>query len=325
MKTKLPYLTLTPILLAMTTAQADEYPGVPANLLQKPTEQELADITRSELTGNAIPDLSPEAKQTVAQDIQTDMVAVDGFRNATAEQIVANRNEEQAVDEKIQGFCQAQGVEAPVLLAANTTEPAPEVKEAPSAGSTDIKAPEDTPVDPTTDLVITCDAGNYIDLDQGLVVYFKNVRARHPQVNMDCDNQMKVFLLPSEKKKTEQPEKETKPGDPKAPVTASQTNYDGIKKITADGNVIIVGQNDEGKPFKGGAQHVSYDAVTGDILMTGGKPYFQDENNRIECMDESAYIRVHEGKAFAYGNTTTKIRNVKMQSNSASSDKNKRK
>lgn len=221
------------------------------------------------------------------------------------------KQEAARIDKDVLDFCKEQGIEISLAVHAR-----PAI------------AVEDKPINSAEDMLIDCDKGIYFDSSQGLVVYIGNVKVRDPRLNLDCDRQLKVYLHegPPQEKKGGEPKKEDESRDgtekgqeskhlsPKTPADTLNVNFDGIKKMTAEGNVVMNSKDDKGEVYWARAQRATYNALTGEILMTGLPMMVQYMTHNSVTNDPNAYIRVTENGAVVFvGKWTTKLRNIRDQ------------
>lgn len=183
---------------------------------------------------------------------------------------------------------------------------------APAAGDTPKAAakPIEIEVKPT-DTVITAEEGMYFDLqEKNMVVYFKNVRLRSPDHHLDCTDQLQVYLQEDAEKKQQSEEKKKAAAqqqngdaakDEKTPFDNMNLHFKGIDRAVAYGNVVIRYKNKDGEWYEGHAERVTYNGVTGEIIMSGGYPYVRDGKNIIQMQKESATIRHYNGQTYFNG------------------------
>ena len=135
----------------------------------------------------------------------------------------ASNAQDAEVDEQLNGFRQKYNVSIHATPADSATE------------KTDKGAPTE----------ITYDDGLYFDMEQGLLVYMKNVHVRNPEFSLDCTGPLKIYLQYVEKKGKKKPsdrrKEEGKEIDKSGPVLPNDGNFDfnSIKKVTASGNVVL--------------------------------------------------------------------------------------
>lgn len=216
--------------------------------------------------------------------------------------------EDKVVDEDVAQFMRDHGVSMEDAGKKDSPAPASDPKSSTPSGAPEIAGkPADT--------VVTCDGGMYFDSEKGIVVYLKNVRVRDPQFSLDCDKELRVFLRPDEKKAAKK--KNDDSGDDKEPKFGSNmnVNFNGAKKLTASGNVIVKGQDKKGKKYEGRAQNIIYDVQTEEMLMTGGYPSIKDEKNDIRCIDPGGYIRMtSDGKLIFHGRMKSNFKDIQKES-----------
>ena len=159
----------------------------------------------------------------------------------------------------------------------------------------DVKpGPEDT--------VVNCDGGMYFDADKGLLVYLKNVTVADPRFTLDGANEIKVFFEKKPVPAGEQP----KPGD--KPVPGGITARIGdVERVVATGAVHLLQKPDgTNETIEAAGAIFTYNFKTGEIVLSGGKPWVKKGGmiNRAKQSDQT--IRVIEGKfTFSEGGTET--------------------
>ncbi len=270
----------------------------PEGLVRPPTQDELDEPGRIDYSREIVRPLSSAEIDQVVQLTSLDQQMVSQLQTYGQHSIEHEKLADMRINADVRAFCVVQGIPLP------------------QAAPTQSVVPPEKPVDPATTMVVSCDKGVYFDSHQGLLVYIGNVRLRDPRLDLDCDNQLKVYL--KEDTSPAPKEKEKKPKDPNAPVTPAdnmKTNFDGLRKVTAEGNVVLNRKDDKGKSYQARAQRLTYDAITGEILLTGGRPWLQDEKNIVRCLTDEGYIRVDDkGRVYVHGRTSTMMRDIQNQS-----------
>ena len=149
------------------------------------------------------------------------------------------------------------------------------------------------------DTVINCEGGMYFDADKGLLVYLKNVTVADPRFTLDGANEIKVFF---EKK----PAAERQPGDKPVP-GGLNVRLGDVERVVATGAVHLRQKPDANhEAIEAAAAIFTYNFKTGEIVLSGGKPWVKKGGmiNRAKQSDQT--IRVIDGKfSFSEGGTET--------------------
>lgn len=143
---------------------------------------------------------------------------------------------------------------------------------------------------------ITCADGLYFDMEEGVLVFIREVRLRNPTMSLDCDNQLKVFL---EKRDFE----ERKKGE-KAASSLDNVNVDfsDARLITADGNVILRRLDAQGRWMEARGEKMSYDVKTKETILTGGRLFLSYGDSSSTFEGPGAFIRIYaNGSAYVKG------------------------
>jgi len=268
------------------------------------------------------PRMAADAKAGLDAQRQQWLQAFDAaprLQQEAAVQMQANAELDSSCNQQVNSFLQANDCQSFLIKT-----PAAPAAEAPAAAAPKVqeqpKAQESKP------MVIECQDGLYFDAEQGLLVYLKDVRLRDERFNMDCDNNLKVYMQRDEakaKKKQQNAEKaQAAPGEPGSELSLLQggnidLNFSGVQRIVASGNVRLQGKDKSGKIMRAGAETATYSVKNKDaeVILSGGKPYIEDGNNRIDVSGEGCYIRVYgDGSVYIKGTrVVTAIDNIKGQ------------
>jgi lipopolysaccharide export system protein LptA len=166
-------------------------------------------------------------------------------------------------------------------IAAEATEKEPEAK------PLEVKpGPDDT--------LITCEGGMYFDADEGVLVYLKNVKVTDPRFNLVAGGQLKVFF-------DKKPEKK-KPGDTekKGETQAGPANFGDVKKLVAEGAVVIDQKGVGGKdPVKASGSILTYDVPEGEIIIHGGYPWVKQGTYYARAMEPNLTLRLLNSGSFS--------------------------
>lgn len=191
--------------------------------------------------------------------------------------------------------------EGRILLAQNSTQPkkatvvdddAPPAVIPPSQAKPQPLKPESlaSPVEKKApkQAIITADT-NFFDPSNSISVFQGNVKAKHPDFDIDCE-ELEIHMKKSEKKAASGPAAPTtaaidptKTPPPTAPVAdpAPAEAQSGIEKAIAKGPMVtIIQKAPDGSTKIGKGRHVTYDGKTGDITLRG-MPQIQDGYNMI--------------------------------------------
>ena len=196
----------------------------------------------------------------------------------------ASNAQDAEVDEQLNGFRQKYNVSIHATPAEVTTAPADSATE-----KTDKGAPTE----------ITYDDGLYFDMEQGLLVYMKNVHVRNPEFSLDCTGPLKIYLQYVEKKGKKKPsdrrKEEGKEIDKSGPVLPNDGNFDfnSIKKVTASGNVVLRYTDKDGNLCTAKAEKATYDANTGEIILAGNYPSLSRGGSIFKSKTRNGFIRVY--------------------------------
>ena len=157
------------------------------------------------------------------------------------------------------------------------------------------------------DTVINCDGGMYFDSDKGILVYLKNVTVADPRFTLDGANEIKVFF----EKKPDSPKSAPKPGDKPVP-GGLDVKIGDAERVVATGAVHILQKPDLQKPdaknevIEGAGAIFTYNVKTGEIILSGGKPWVSKGGMITRAKQSNQTIRMLEGKfTFSEGGTET--------------------
>ena len=201
-----------------------------------------------------------------------------------------------AADQKIQTFLKRSGQDK-TLEQNKPTEPAAELTQADDQPDTYEKTANKEKELST--IKIKCDGGIYLDNEEGLLAYFKNIRL--DQSNSDfklrCSDELKIFFDngPKEKKKNNarkgsEPQKTEQLPEQK---DNSFSEHGDLQEIIATGNVKIFGKNSDGQPFLASGNTASYDAKTGEMILKGGRPTLQQSASEyLQAVEDGQWIKM---------------------------------
>ena len=152
------------------------------------------------------------------------------------------------------------------------------------------------------DTVINCDGGMYFDANSGVLVYLKNVTVSDPRFTLDGANDIKIFF----EKKPDAPRAEPKPGQ--RPVPGGMTaNIGDVERVVATGSVHLLQKPDaKNESIEAAAAVFTYNFKTGEIILSGGKPWVKKGGIINRSKQSQQTIRILEGKfSFSAGGTET--------------------
>lgn len=312
---------LAPTLLCagLSLHAATPQPLSPQELQQR--QQWLQDSMPQRMAADAKAGLNPQRQQWLQP-----FDATARLQKQAAAQMQANAELDESCNTQVNSFLQANDCQGFMIKASAANPAAAEHAGATEkAAATPAAAGQQQNKD-SKPMVIECQDGLYFDAAQGLLVYLKDVRLRDERFSMDCDNNLKVYMQRDEakaKKKQQNAEKaQAAPGEPGSELSLLQggnidLNFSGVQRIVASGNVRLQGKDKSGKTMRAGAETATYSVKNKDaeVILSGGKPYIEDGNNRIDVSGDGCYIRVYgDGSVFIKGNrVVTAIDNIKNQ------------
>lgn len=141
------------------------------------------------------------------------------------------------------------------------------------------------------DTVISCDGGMYFNPDQGVFVYFGNVRVNDPRFTMTGANELKIFLekLPVDATKNEKPGKEGKEDTP-----GFRDKFGDAERIVATGAILIDQKPEDGKdPIKASGAIFTYNIDEDLVLISGGHPWVQQGSIALRAMQPNLTLRIY--------------------------------
>lgn len=144
---------------------------------------------------------------------------------------------------------------------------------------------------------ITCDDGLYFDSDEGVLVFMRNVSVRNPSLNLDCNNQLKVYM-----EKTSQSQKKSENAAEKSSAGMPNVNFKDARLVTADGNVVLRRLDEQGRWMMARGEKMTYNVKTQETIMTGGKLSLTYGNSTSSFEGDGAFIRIYpNGSAYVKG------------------------
>lgn len=316
------------LLLALTGGLAcGAADGVPAHIVQ-PLPRELDPRLEPPLTppSNIVRPLT--AEETAQRERELAPVPAAGLKEDGEKAIETYNVKGKTVDGQIQEFRQQHQVTG------NAAAPAAETASAPATAS-----PEEDflHANSSKDLYsVDCDGDLYFDMEEGVLVFMKNVRVRNPSLSMDCADHLKIYAefvpkkpgdkKPSERRKEKEAEKGKEGGQPQVALpNGSNFDYNSIKTVAASGNVRASYTNKEGETSHAQAEKITYNAKTGEIILTGS-PLITTPDVIVKNPNKDAFIRVYaNGNMYGSRGTKTTFRHVDKKLSDREKQKTNRK
>lgn len=158
--------------------------GVPSHIVQ-PLPRELDPRLEQPLTppSHIVRPLTEE--ETARRERELAPVPTAGLKEDGEKAIQTYSAQEKTVDGRIQEFRQQH------QIAGNTPAPAAETTSSsaasgPEEGFLQANSPKDL-------YTVDCDGDLYFDMEEGVLVFMKNVRVRNPGLSLDCADHLKVY------------------------------------------------------------------------------------------------------------------------------------
>jgi len=143
------------------------------------------------------------------------------------------------------------------------------------------------------DTVINCDGGMYFDAEEGVLVYLKNVRVKDPRFSLSGVDELKVFF--DKKPETKKPK-----GDASGKPAGAVGNFGAVKKLIAEGAVVIkqkaVGDKE---PVEASGRVLTYDIPSGEIVIHGGFPWVKQGGFFARAKQPDLTLRLSVDGSFA--------------------------
>lgn len=156
--------------------------------------------------------------------------------------------------------------------------------------------------------IINAKGGTYVDADAGVLVYLKDVTVSDPRFELSADIDLKVFL---EKKPPVKPAPDAKAPAVAGAFGAAGPGFGEVQRIVATGAVRLRQKNlGEGKPvLEASGALFSYDIKTGDIVISGGYPWFTKGSDFFRAKEPNLTLRIDKNfNAKTEGHWETGIR-----------------
>jgi hypothetical protein len=168
---------------------------------------------------------------------------------------------------------------------------------------------------------VLCDGGMYFDTAKGVLVYLKNIRLTDPRFDLECRDELKVFLA----KKPEKPAAAgapatgtangapaPEPAPPAPPPAAPETgsadadgvaaadstkllggDFGDIDRLMATGGVKVTRKDPQGQPIIATAETAVYERTSGDVILRGGLPIVRKGKDYLRALEPGLYIRLY--------------------------------
>lgn len=294
--------------------------GVPSHIVQ-PLPRELDPRLEQPLTppSNIVRPLT--AKETAQRERELAPVPTSGMKEEGEKAIETYRVKEKAVDGQIQEFRQQHQITGHAPAPGEGTASA---AAAPEEGFLQSNSPEDL-------YSVDCDGDLYFDMEEGVLVFMKNVRVRNPNLSMDCADHLKIYAefvpkKPNDKKPSERKKGKEGGSQPRMALpNGGNFDYNSIKTIAASGNVRASYTNKEGETSNAQAEKVTYNAKTGEIILTGS-PVITTPDVIVKNPNKDAFIRVYSnGSMYGSRGTRTMFRHVDKKLSDREKQKTNRK
>ena len=293
--------------------------GVPSHIVQ-PLPRELDPRLEQPLTppSHIVRPLTEE--ETARRERELAPVPTAGLKEDGEKAIQTYSAQEKTVDGRIQEFRQQHQV------AGNTPAPAAETTPSsaasgPEEGFLQANSPKDL-------YTVDCDGDLYFDMEEGVLVFMKNVRVRNPGLSMDCADHLKIYAefvpkKPGDKKPSDIKKEKGKEGDQTQVALPNGGNFDynSIKTVAASGNVKASYTNKQGETSNAQAEKITYNAKTGEII-----PVIVTPDVIVKNPNKDAFIRVYSnGNMYGSRGTKTTFRHVDKKLSDRENQKTSRK
>ena len=297
--------------------------GVPSHIVQ-PLPRELDPRLEQPLTppSHIVRPLTEE--ETARRERELAPVPTAGLKEDGEKAIQTYSAQEKTVDGRIQEFRQQHQV------AGNTPAPAAETTPSsaasgPEEGFLQANSPKDL-------YTVDCDGDLYFDMEEGVLVFMKNVRVRNPGLSMDCADHLKIYAefvpkKPGDKKPSDIKKEKGKEENQTQVALPNGGNFDynSIKTVAASGNVKASYTNKQTETSNAQAEKITYNAKTGEIILTGA-PVIVTPDVIVKNPNKDAFIRVYSnGNMYGSRGTKTTFRHVDKKLSDRENQKTSRK
>lgn len=294
--------------------------GVPSHIVQ-PLPKELDPRLEQPLTppSNIVRPLT--AEETAQRERELAPVPTAGMREEGEKAVETYKVKGKTVDGQIHEFRQQHQVAAHAAAPAAGTAPAAAT---PEESFLQSNSPKDL-------YSVDCDGDLYFDMEEGVLVFMKNVRVRNSNLSMDCANHLKIYAEfvpknPDDKKPSERNKEKEEGSQPRMALpNGGNFDYNSIKTVAASGNVRASFTNKEGETSNAQAEKVTYNAKTGEIILTGS-PVIITPDVIVKNPNKDAFIRVYSnGSMYGSRGTKTMFRHVDKKLSDREKQKTSRK
>lgn len=298
--------------------------GVPAHIVQ-PLPRELDPRLEPPLTPPSGIVRPLTAEETAQRERELAPVPTDGLKEEGEKAISTYEAQAKAVDGQIQEFRQKHQV---------TGHAAAAEAAAPAASNPEESFMNKNPAENLYS--VDCDGDLYFNMEEGVLVFMKNVRVRNPNLSMDCADHLKIYAefvpkkpgdkKPSERNQEKEKEKEKEGNQPQVTLpNGGNFDYNSIKTVAASGNVRASFTNKEGETSNAQAEKITYNAKTGEIILTGS-PVITTPDAIVKNPNKDAFIRVYSnGSMYGSRGTKTTFRHVDKKLSDREQQKTNRK
>ena len=169
-------------------------------------------------------------------------------------------------------------------------------------------------------------------MEEGVLVFMKNVRVRNPGLSMNCADHLKIYAefvpkKPGDKKPSDVKKEKGKEENQTQVALPNGGNFDynSIKTVAASGNVKASYTNKQGETSNAQAEKITYNAKTGEIILTGA-PVIVTPDVIVKNPNKDAFIRVYSnGNMYGSRGTKTTFRHVDKKLSDRENQKTSRK
>ena len=256
----------------------------------RPSLRATAMIGMSLLTQSLVaappPAMTGEEKAAIQKDAASKSGVAAEAGAATRKELKTTIEASQAADSAAQAF----------LVQADIPVPTTDVP--PAANPLDVKPGAD-------DTVINCDGGMYFDIDEGVLVYMKNVKVTDPRLELTGANELKVFFG----KKPEGAAGKEKPDASKNGFGSIGANFNEVERIVASGAVRAVQKkpaNGEA-PVEASGAIFTYNVKAEQMIIYGGFPWAKKGGIVTRAKTATQTLTVSKSGLFSFDGPTETI------------------
>jgi len=150
---------------------------------------------------------------------------------------------------------------------------------------------EDELFKPSTDrIIISSDQGVYFDGKDREFAYLGKVTVVGKGIALTCTDGVKALMLPPppEKEKKKDEKKEEKEGG----LFDNFQSFGDLKQITANGNVVLRGKNENGEPVEARADRALYNAKNSTFILRGKNIYLRQGKSAFRNRNPKASLKI---------------------------------